>query len=180
MTRKRKNKSHQKRRRAMQIDKGKRTYIESSGPEGYNVEMIRDFFDHLLLELRTQLFEYVTLVRKHEASDNVGSLSVQPDYAPALAGEFTKYIEKYASALIHVISIKRENETAAEALEARMLILKQRIELRDKQIGHLEALRDLFDEALLCAKLPFGMTKDGEAAQPMLEYSVREVLDNVT
>ena len=58
MTKRRKKQSdvRQKKRRAVQIDGNRRTHFEAIGPAGYDVEMIRDFLDHLLLELRTQHF----------------------------------------------------------------------------------------------------------------------------
>ena len=45
------------------------------------------------------------------------------------------------------------------------------------QIGHLEALQDLFAEALRCARHPFGIDKDGNPMQPQVVYSVRDLAD---
>ncbi|MBA3482310.1 MAG: hypothetical protein H0T51_10890 [Pirellulales bacterium] len=38
-------------------------------------------------------------------------------------------------------------------------------------------MQDLFEEALTCAKLPFGFTPDGDPVQPQRLYKVREGLD---
>ena len=182
MTRKRKQQSKvtRNKRRVMQIDGYKRTYNEASDPAGYDVEMIRDFLDHLLLELRTQHFEHTSLLRMLESSDNAGHVDVKPVTEPALAQKFIKFLKKYPAFLITVIAINNENVTAEEAIEAKKLLLKQYVVKRDEQIGHLEALTELFDEALQCAKMPIGPTNDGQIFQPGIEYSARSVLDNVT
>jgi hypothetical protein len=49
---------------------------------------------------------------------------------------------------------------------------------RDEQIGHMEALQDLFKEALHCARLPFGIDQDGTPIQAEVVHSVGELADH--
>jgi hypothetical protein len=75
--------------------------------------------------------------------------------------------------------IDTANASEAEAKQFAALIMKQMMETRDEQIGHLEALQELFEEALVCARTPFGSTPDGILVEPQRIFRVREIADQM-
>ena len=76
-------------------------------------------------------------------------------------------------------AIDGEGVSEAEANGIMKLVLTRNAEKRDEQIGHLEALQELFDEALACAKQPFGHSQDGDVAAPHRVFRVREIIDTL-
>ncbi len=155
--------------------------IRQNNSKGYDVEMIRDFLDNLLLELRVQHYENLTGLRIMEEHGDQRILREVADQHtdPALAEQFNKYLAKYQAQLIFDHVIDGENATQAEidiVTEAALGALTQK---RDEQIGHLEALQELFDEALMCAKVPFGVLTDGSVFGPKHAIRVREWIDGM-
>jgi len=106
----------------------------------YDVPMIRDFLDHLLWELRISHYELTT-----PKTDKVHQ---------ELKGQLTKYVKKR-----NTVGLLASNQLAASAtpdeVERASVILKERLSNQRKvAIDHLEALADVFDEALRCASKP--------------------------
>jgi hypothetical protein len=111
----------------------------------YDVEMIRDFVDHLLWELRISHFE---------TTGTGGGLN------PELVDQLERYMRKRQTVGLLMghqadRNIPREKvQQFREALNA----------LRQRQIDRLEALRPLLNEALFCASRPtrLGMVHLGD------------------
>jgi hypothetical protein len=106
----------------------------------YDVPMIRDFLDHLLWELRISHHELTT-----PTPDQVHN---------ELVGQLAKYIKKR-----NTVGLLASNQLATSAtpqeVERASAILKERLGCqRIAAIQHLEALADVFDEALRCAAKP--------------------------
>jgi hypothetical protein len=157
-----------------------RIFCQTNG-KGYDVEMIRDFLDHLLLEVRVQHYENLKGLQIMEKHGDVRILDASTDeiVSPALVEQVREYLKKYETQLISVDVINGENATQDEidiVVEASLGAGKQK---RDEQIGHLEALQELFDEALTCAKVPFGVLSDGSLCQPTRVTHVREWIDRM-
>lgn len=166
------------RRVAFQRDGRSGHVVAQNSTKGYNVAMIRDFLDHLLLEVRVQHKENVLMLRKLQSSNDLASsIKVANEPSPAEIEQFIKYQSQYESALIEANAFNDENATMAETTEVIRAVMEKNKERRDEQIGHLEALQELFDEALACAKLPFGFDRDGNRIQPCVVRNVRELID---
>lgn len=147
--------------------------------KGYNVPMIRDFLEHLLLEVRCQQSENIKVLRGLDSAGNVEE-AIASGNAPtsAVTEEFSKYLTRYESALIAANVFNSENATDAERREVMQVVLEKNIARREEQIGHLEALQELFEEALNCAKVPFGLDEQGNPVQPYVVHKVRKIVDD--
>ena len=164
-------------RKAVQYgEDGTRTEAFITQDKGYKVEMIRDFLDHLLLELRAQHYENLQVLKRLQTATDAKEAS---DFVVPEKGteRLEIYQEKYQSALIAVNEIDKEGATEEEVKEVVKTIIQGNANRRDEQIGHLEALKDLFEEALLCARVPFGVTEDGEVLQPAQTWKVTDFLE---
>jgi hypothetical protein len=147
---------------------------------GYNVEMIRDFLGQLLLELRVQQYENVRALRSVRSGGTYQqACDAAAETSQALVHQLAAYQAKHASTLLPAHAIDVEGATDEEVDAFFEIFLIRNIELRDADIGHLEALQNVIDEALLTAKLPFGSTQSGEVIQPQRVYRVREVVDEI-
>lgn len=168
-------------RRAVKVrDDEKTTVYRHPTAKGYNVQMIQDFLDHLLLEIRAQHFENLKALKKLEATEDMkAAQEAAGETSEKLVEQFRKYQERYETVLIAANSIDGANASPEEVREFTKTLLRKNIERRDEQIRHLESLQGLFEEALSCAKMPFGMGKDGQWIQAIREYKVREVVDEL-
>jgi hypothetical protein len=134
--------------------------------------------DHLLLELRVQHYEHQKLLKALGSTDDLESaMKVTEEVSEKLVNQFVTYQKRYQTALIASNSVDGANATGAESKGVMAAVLQETLAQRDTQIGHLEALQDLFAEALHCARLPFVVDKDGNLIQATVVYSVREVAD---
>jgi hypothetical protein len=107
-----------------------------SPPKRYDVEMIRDFLDQLRLEVRLRMLENLE----------------QPDQKhPELLAELRKFAEKYDAGLLLAWDLRPEGCSSEEYEAVRDYLRKARAEGRKLQLEHLNALEDLFGEALRCA-----------------------------
>jgi len=105
----------------------------------YDVEMIRDFLDQLALEVRLRLFE----------------TSEGPNQKhPELVAQLRKFTEKYDAGLLLAWDLRPEGCSGEEYEAVRDYLRKARAEGRKLQLEHLEALEELFREALRCALHP--------------------------
>ena len=102
----------------------------------YDVEMIRDFLDQLRLEVRLRMLEN---------SDPPG------EKHPELLGELRKFTQKYDAGLLLAWDLSPEGCSQEEYDAVRSYLRKARGEGRKQQLEHLEALEELFREALRCA-----------------------------
>src|SRR6185437_572032 len=168
-----------KRRTAIIRDGEKRIVIQQGNTKGYDIEMIRDFLDHLLLELRVQHYENQKLLKTLGSTDDLNTaMKVTEDVSEKLAMQFVAYQKKYQAVLLAANVIDGNNATEAESKGVMTAVLQGMQAKRDAQIGHMEALQDLFKEALHCARLPFGIDKDGTPIQAEVVHSVRELADH--
>lgn len=105
----------------------------------YDVEMIRDFLDQLRLEVRLRMLE------------NIEQPSAKH---PDLLAELRKFTDKYDAGLLLAWDLRPEGCTSEEYEAVRSHLRKARGEGRKLQLEHLEALEELFGEALRCALHP--------------------------
>jgi len=185
MTNRRNRKSQLRRSRRNRVVRqieGDQTHIFcQTSSKGYDVEMIRDFLEHLLLEVRVQHYENLKGLQIMEKHGDVKILEAATDeiVSPALEEQLGKYVKKYETRLICMDVTNGENATQDEidiVVEATLGAGKIK---RDEQIGHLEALQELFDEVLMCAKVPFGVLSDGSLCRPTRVTQVREAIDQM-
>lgn len=163
-------------RRCVQWRDGVRTEV-TSRKKGYDVKMIRDFLDHLLLELRVQHYENREVLKRLDSTKSGPREAADLPPAPRLIDQLAKYVGKYWSCLIHATAIDETGVDQEQATELVRQILEAKSQTRDEQIGHLEALQDLFSEALFCARLPFGKTCDGDFVQPTVVEKLSDLLE---
>lgn len=169
-----------KQRAAVQHEASRSTVITQNHP-GYDVVMIRDFLEHLLLELRVQQYENVRALRSlRSCEDFEEAKRVAAETSPTLIEQLKKYHLKYSTSLLPANVIDGEGATDKEVKDFVEAFLTHNIEVRDAEIGHLEALQDVIDEALLTAKLPCGLTQDRQVVLPQRVHRVREFLDEQT
>ncbi|MGE3408255.1 MAG: hypothetical protein AB7I37_15665 [Pirellulales bacterium] len=160
-------------------ENGERVAVIQHTTKGYDVPMIRDFLEHLLLEVRCQQAENIKVLRGLGSAESVEKAIASGHVStPAVIEEFDKFREQYDSALVVATVFGVENATDDESREVMQVLLGKNIARREEQIGHLEALQDLFDEALSCAKLPFGTDEQGNPVQPFVEHEVRKIVDD--
>ena len=168
-----------KQRTAIVHDGESRTVIRQGNTKGYDIEMIRDFLDHLLLELRVQDFENQKLLKNLQATDDLKSaMGVTKEISNSLVQKLAPFKEKYQTVLLRADTLDGKNATESEVKGVMAAILKGMHDKRDEQIGHLEALQDLFVEALHCARLPFGVDKKGNAIYAQVVHNVRNLADD--
>jgi hypothetical protein len=167
-----------KRRTAVCYDGDKRTVTRHNSMKGYDVEVIRDFLGQLLLELRVQHYENLNLLRALEdIEDPVEAMEATPT-SPKLLEQLGEYMAKYETTLLFADAMDGRNATREELRAAQTASLEMQAKLRDEQIGHMEALQELFDEAILCARTPFEVYADGSEDRPMKFWPVREMIDS--
>jgi hypothetical protein len=102
----------------------------------YDVGMIRDFLDALALELRAV----------HKESTSAGDRS-----RPEPIDQLRKYVEKYNGVVMEVSRLDTEGLPAATLGRAVDNYKAARAAWAEEQLRHLEALRELFEDALQCA-----------------------------
>jgi hypothetical protein len=170
----------QQRRVAVQQDGNKLRMFEQTKGRSYDAEMIGTFYKHLLLELRVQQYENIKALRALKATGDMSARAkAAEELSPGLVEQFQKFQSEHLAALLAEIAIDGEGTSEQELKDFTMALLQRNIERRDTEIGHLEALRSLFDEALTCASSPFGPTSSGEFLRPAQIYRVREFIDQV-
>jgi hypothetical protein len=168
-----------KARKVVIHDGEKKTVIEQGSTKGYDIEMIRDFLDHLLLELRVQHFENQKLLKTLGTTDDLDSAMKEMEKTSEnLVRQFVRFQQKYQTALIASNAFDGANASDAESKGVITAVVKAMLAKRDEQIGHLEALKELFAEALQCAKLPFGVDQAGNPVQPHRVHRVRDISDD--
>jgi hypothetical protein len=156
----------------------KRAVARQGGDRGYDVRMIRDFLDHLLLALRVQHFENRKLLKALGSADDLGAaMKVTEEISPKLVEQIAVYLLRYRSVLLPSDVAKAENASETEVRAVMTAVLEVKSAKRDEQIGHLEALRDLFAEALDSASLPVGLDPHGNLVHPQVVHDVRQLVD---
>ncbi len=101
-------------------------------PQPYDAQMIRDFLEHLMWEVRISHFETVS---------SPGTIN------PELVQQLTKYMAKRRAALLPII-VSRKAVLSTDTFMAEFNEMMRT--KREKEMEHLEALQDLFDQALGC------------------------------
>jgi hypothetical protein len=125
---------------------------------GYDVDMIRDFLEQLLWEVRIEQFE---------------STAPPGVVNPELAEQSEKYLRKYGVALQVDTCIDGDGATEAQRRRAEEHWREAQANLTAEQVGHLEALRELFEEALECAALG---SRPGGGAIPTCTFRALDLL----
>jgi hypothetical protein len=108
----------------------------------YDVEMIRDFLDHLMWEVRVRHFEYTA------AHDTLN---------PDLCAQLGRYMRKWHCAGLLVgnsIAAKPDDMTAEVYASQIATISAGFLRQATEWLAHLEALNGLFEQALGCASAP--------------------------
>lgn len=169
----------EKSRVAVQHEGTTKTVFEQQHP-GYDVQMIRDFLEQLLLELRVQQYENVKALRSIRSNGDLrAAVRAAEEPSPALIEQLAGFHAKYSATLLPANEIDGEGATNEEINGFVEGFLIRVIEMRDAEIGHLEALQDVIDEALLTAKLPVGVTRNGDVVQPRRVHRIREIVDEL-
>jgi polyphosphate kinase len=116
----------------------------------YNVQMIRDFLDHLMWEVRINHVESTSVAA-------TGGCKVNMELADQLA----KYLRKYRTNLRAGVSVRRDtpDQTDEQVQQALKIGSARRAEEHQKYIDALETLKPLFKEALWCAGQPNTITE---------------------
>lgn len=168
-------------RAAQQKDGDKIQVFRQTDGTGYDVEMIRDFLENLLLEVRVQHYENLQALQLTEKHGDLRTVCEELDrnISPALVEQLGKYVDKYRTQLVRQDVINGENATQSEIATVAEAFIRVAVQKRDEQVGHLEALQELFDEALMCAKAPFGALADGRICRTIREIHVRECIDGL-
>jgi len=106
----------------------------------YDVEMIRDFLDHLMWELRIIHFE-----NTNPSGADHGELMSQ----------IQKYQQEYrgSKALMAIMTMATEGYSLADVERARRNFRRVRAVQMEEAIQHLEELAPIFEEALACAAM---------------------------
>lgn len=121
----------------------------------YDAEMIRDFLDNLAIEVRMNHFE--------NASEPTGLVSEE------MVEELKPYLAKYNTALL-VSDVVGQGEVSEEERQRAIQILRSRTaSTREQQLRHLEALKPLFAEALVCIEA-------GEGVFPVRQVEPEDIL----
>lgn len=169
-----------KRRRAVVHKEGHAVVYEQPTAAGYDVEMVHDFFDQLLLEVRIQMHENMLVLKKLKAtSDYDAALAEGRTSEKSISEQFVKYMGKYASVLIAANGFDSKNATADECKRVLAMVLEWNVKRREEQARLLESLQSLFDEAFICAKVPYGPRKgDVNPVQPVQDWNVRRIIDS--
>ncbi|HWL09726.1 MAG TPA: hypothetical protein VNQ76_15045 [Planctomicrobium sp.] len=158
---------------AIHHDGETRTLIQQHTDKGYDVQMVRDFLEQLLLELRVQHYENLKALRALESTNDMKqAYAAAAEPSDSIINQMTVFQSKYATALMASNVIDGDDATEREVKEFAKELLQTNIERRDSQIGHLEALQDLFEEALMCARVPFGIDRDGNPVGPQRVHRV--------
>ncbi|MHC4539734.1 MAG: hypothetical protein ACYS74_08140 [Planctomycetota bacterium] len=127
--------SRQRRKRKRLLNKGSKR-----AKRHYDVEMIRDFLDHLLWELRIN----------HLENTNPGC-----EVNPELCNQLAKYIKKYNTAgLMAAMSIDTDGVPEDVAEQALRTFHIARAQSSQEAIDALESLEQTFEVAFKCASNP--------------------------
>ncbi|HID78440.1 MAG TPA: hypothetical protein EYP56_20925 [Planctomycetaceae bacterium] len=135
-------------------------------PRPYDVEMIRDFLDHLLLEVRHQYQEYWQRARDPDS---------QRQADPQLTRQLATYEQKYASRLVEWHAVDPRGASPEEVRRAVQVLSVRLARRRREQLRHLEALGELFDEALACVLVSRG-SSPGKVIRPVSKRRAVKIL----
>ena len=124
-------------------------------PKGYDVRMIRDFLDHLNLELRLSHYGHERLI-----GNPMGDKPANPE----LGEQLEKYRTKYERVLLLVDDFPPEVMDPKYRLSHAQYHTQQ-AGLRDRQLKNLKAMQRLFKEALKCSSMPM-YGPDGQIKMP--------------
>jgi hypothetical protein len=91
--------------------------------DGYDLEMIRDFLDQLLWELRVSHFD----------NTNRNPINVE------LAEQLKKYHRKYGRTLVPFVKLQTDGLTAEQIHEGKRRLRTRGADLRQRQIDALES-----------------------------------------
>src|SRR5262245_37258191 len=125
----------------------------------YDVEMIRDFLDHLAWEVRILHYE---------------SLNEDDSIHPKLEDQLAKYSRRYNAVLLSVTELDYEGLPAAMVQRARNCWKAAQVRVIAEQLQHLEALAGLFNEAFEC--IGFCYRNGNKRALPARTIKARDIV----
>jgi hypothetical protein len=125
----------------------------------YDVEMIRDFLEHLTWEVRTLHYE---------------SINEDDSIHPKLEDQLAKYSRRYNAVLLAVTELDYEGVPAAMVQRARNYWKAAQVTATAEQLQHLEALAGLFKEAFEC--IGFSNRIGSKRAVPARTIKARDIL----
>ena len=125
----------------------------------YDVEMIRDFLDHLKWEVR---------VLHYESINEDGSINSK------LEDELAKYSRRYNAVLLAETELDYEGLPAAMVQRARNYWKAAQVRATAEQLQHLEALVGLFKEAFEC--INFSNRFGNKRVVPVRTIKARDIL----
>ena len=125
----------------------------------YDVEMIRDFLEHLAWEVRVLHYESIN------EDDSINS---------KLEDELAKYSRRYNAVLLAITELDYEGLPATMVQRARNCWKAARVRATAEQLQHLEALAGLFKEAFEC--IGFRSRTGNKRALPVRTIKARNIL----
>ena len=125
----------------------------------YDVEMIRDFLDHLTWEVRILHYE---------------SINEDDSINPRLEDQLAKYSRRYNAVLLAVTELDYEGLPAAMVQRARNYWRAAQVRATAEQLQHLEALAGLFKEAFEC--IGYSNRNGHKRAVPTRTIKARNIL----
>jgi hypothetical protein len=125
----------------------------------YDIEMIRDFLEHLAWEVRVLHYESIN------EDDSINS---------KLEDELAKYSRRYNAVLLAITELDYEGLPAAMVQRARNYWKAAQVRATAEQLLHLEALVGLFKEAFEC--IGFSNRIGNKRALPRRTIKVRDIL----
>lgn len=128
----------------------------------YDTEMIREFLDQLMWELRTAAFE---------VGSAPGTLNAD------LLQQLAPYLRRRGSALLAINELDPAGVTKEEAEKAVSVLRRRLTASWQAAIELLEALAPIFEEALTAASRPWSRTPDGKGHAALVRrWPARELL----
>jgi hypothetical protein len=125
----------------------------------YDVEMIRDFLEHLALEVRILHYE---------------SINEDDSINPKVEDQLAKFSRRYNAVLLPVTELDYEGLPAAMVRRARNYWKAAQVRVTAEQLQHLEGLVGLFKEAFEC--IGFSNRIRNKRALPTRTIKARNIL----
>jgi hypothetical protein len=125
----------------------------------YDVEMIRDFLEHLTWELRILHYE---------------SINEDDTINPKLEDRLAKYSSRYNAVLLAETELDYEGLPAAMVQRARNYWKAAQVRATAEQLQHLEALAEVFKEAFEC--IGFRNRIGNKRSVPVRTIKARDIL----
>ena len=138
-----------------------KAYRRKQPKRGYDVQMIRDFIDHLTWEV---------CIRKFEHTAKQGTVNSE------LVEQLEPYIKKYDCGLLFATALETKDCSDDEIKQADEIINAVNLKVCDQWSQSLESLGGLFKQALEAAT--YRLSEYGPNELPAVVISARDLLDS--